>query len=393
MPDYIIEPLDTDSESIYADFVDFVRGHFPDWNPNEAQLDVIIARFFSQQTATVADMSSRVQRAIYRYLGANLENIPPLPGSAATATVSFHVVDSGAHVLPMGSMLGIADANGDMYMFQTLGDMDVPAGAIEWPSITAQALDLGADANNLTGTVEMLEQVDWIDDAQVVGVTSGGSDPEEDEVYIQRLTDNLSIPRRPTYAQDLVVMARNVPGVWRAAAIDNYRHTGGGTYTTDLEDSIAISAVDVNGEAVTGPTLDLLMTYLTENLRQNFLLTWVPPTYHTIGVTYTAHAYQTSGTDGASVKSEVDQSLDNILLPMRYGQIPEQTNDRSWRPVPVMRYLELTTAVENVRQIDYVESLTFSVDGGASTNADKPLGGAFPLTRPGHPYNGTILIP
>jgi hypothetical protein len=177
MPDYIIEPLDTDSESIYADFVDFVRGHFPDWNPNEAQLDVIIARFFSQQTATVADMSSRVQRAIYRYLGANLENIPPLPGSAATATVSFHVVDSGAHVLPMGSMLGIADANGDMYMFQTLGDMDVPAGAIEWPSITAQALDLGADANNLTGTVEMLEQVDWIDDAQVVGVTSGGSDP------------------------------------------------------------------------------------------------------------------------------------------------------------------------------------------------------------------------
>lgn len=392
MPDYIIEPLDTDTESIYADFVEFVRSYYPDWNPNEAQLDVIIARFFAQQTATVADMASRVQRAIYRYMGANLMNIPPLPGSAATATISFHVSDSAHHILGMGAIVGLTDTNGDMHMFQTLGDMDAPEDAIEWPSIQAQALELGADANNLTGTVEMLEQVDWIDDAQVVGVSSGGSDPEEDEIYIQRLTDNLLIPRRPTYAQDIVIMARNIPGVWRAAAIDNYRDTGGGTYATDQEDSIAVTAVDVDGEEITGATLTDMMEYLSENLRQNFLLTFVPPTYHTINVTYTVHAYQTTGTDGASVQGEINQSLDNILLPTRFGQIPGDTNDRNLHVVPVMRYLELTTAIENVRQVDYVQSLTFGVDGGSMNNADKVLTGAFPLTRPGV-YTGTVLIP
>lgn len=392
MPDYIIEPFDTDVETIYQDFVDYVRGFHPDWNPSEAQIDVIIARFFAQQTATIADMGSRVQRSIYRYLGAHLENIPPLPGSPAQATISFHIVDGLAHILPLGTLVALKDANGDTFTFQTLEELVVAEGAPEWQNVASVATELGAAGNNLTGTVEMLEQFDWIDEAQVSGASSGGSDPEEDDIYIQRLTDNLSIPRRPALANDLVIMARNVPGVWRAAAIDNYRDTGGGTYATDKEDSVAISAVDADGQVVTGTVLDQLMSYLVGNLRQNFDLEFVPPSYNTIHVTYTAHGYDEPGYSAASVESEVNDSLELFLSPARSGMVNNDIRNRSWKVTQTMRYLELTTIVENNRHIDYVETLTFAVNAGPSNTANKALAGPFSLTEPGV-IDGTILIP
>lgn len=159
MADYIIEPLDTDAESIYRDFVEHVRGFYPDWNPSEAQLDVIIPRFFSQQTATVADMASRVQRAIYRYMGAYLENIPPLEGTPAGGTIQFHLIDSGQHTMDAGTYIGIADANGDIQRFQTLDDMFVPEGSPD-PTVNIQAVDEGAQGNGLSGPVQLLEQFD-----------------------------------------------------------------------------------------------------------------------------------------------------------------------------------------------------------------------------------------
>jgi hypothetical protein len=393
MSDYIIEPLDTDVESIFQDFVDYVRSYYPDWNPSEAQLDVIIARFYAQQTATVADMASRVQRSIYRYMGASLLNIPPIEGAAAVATVSFHVMDDLAHTMEVGTQLGLTDANGDLHMFQTTVDMVSPANAVEWPSVEAQAVDLGADANNLSGAVQLMELFDWIDDAQVVGTSSGGADAEEDDVYIQRLTDNMQIPRRPTIADDVVVMARNVPGVWRAAAIDNYRSTGAGTYATDMEDSIALSAIDENGIEISGAIRNQLVAYIQSNLRQNFILNWVSPVYHTINITYKAHGYQVPGYDTAAIKSEIDASFARLLDPAISGQkTAEQPISRNWTPVRVIRFLDLTTVVENNRQVDYTETLTFNIDGGTDDKNDKPLTGVFPLTRPGV-FTGTVVVP
>lgn len=394
MADYIIEPLDTDAESIYRDFVEHVRGFYPDWNPSEAQLDVIIPRFFSQQTATVADMASRVQRAIYRYMGAYLENIPPLEGTPAGGTIQFHLIDSGQHTMDAGTYIGIADANGDIQRFQTLDDMFVPEGSPD-PTVNIQAVDEGAQGNGLSGPVQLLEQFDWIESGYVVGYTSGGSDDEEDDVYIQRMTDNLSIPRRPAYASDLEIMARNIPGVWRAAALDNFEDMGGGSWAPNKEDSVAISAVDQNGEVIPDAVRDQLMEYLAQNLRQNFLLTWVPPTYNVIDVMYAAHAWPGSG-DSETVETQVEDNLRVVLDPATAGQQTGSNEGsstiRSWVTVPIMRYLELTTAVENARPINYLATLSFRVNGGAYNPNDKDLNGIFPMTRMGN-IDGTIFTP
>jgi len=494
MPDYIIEPLDTNADEIFQNFVEFVRTTFPDWEPSEGQLDVIIARYFSMQAAFTADMASRVQRAIFRYFGASLANIQPLPGAPAQATIHFVIDDPNEppvnHTLPLGTLVALTDNDGDSFAFSTMTDLVVLAGATD-AEVQAQAIDSGADENGITGTVEMIEQTDWIGTAHVVGASSGGADEEEDDLYIQRLTDNLRLMApRPIFAEDFAVFAQNVPGVWRAAVIDNFgggaldiqklEHdctggtmqidwmsetttailwnatstqmrtaleglaqidssdidvTGGplpgtpivvtfkgkwayqyvdlleiddaglvgGTFVstskigfgqpfdTNTENSIALSAVDVDGNPLPTAVKDQLLEYLASTRPQNFLITFVDPAYHVVNVNYTVRAVRYQDPD--TIRALINTNLANYLDPSNWGRYPFQSQSRVWQLQPTVRYLELTTVVENILGVDYIEDLTFNIDGGAMTSANKTFeGGPFSLTRPGV-IDGIVSLP
>jgi hypothetical protein len=481
MADYILEPLDTDNEVIFQDFVAYVQQFFPEWHPSEGQLDIIIARYFAMQAASTADMASRVQRAIYRYFGSNLAGIGPLPGSPARATVTF-VVDDPAdppvdRSLPFGSLVGLTDRNGDIQVFSLLDDLDITAGDLAGDVLT-QAIELGSAANGITGSVELIEMVEWISSASVVGSSSGGSDPEDDGVYVQRLTENLALMApRPILADDFTVFAQNIPGVWRAAVLDNFNpgvhekqriahnytggnfkltfqtqqtanipwnasyaqvrdalalllnlevtdlnvtggplpttpidvefigrfgyqnlsgmtfdisgltggstftitETDGAVYTLDRENAIGISAVDEQGNPLTQDVKDELVAYLESTRSQNFLVTFVDPAYHVVRVNYAARALKNQ--NAASVKSLIDSSLELYLSPAKWGVYPYESASRNWILQPVVRYLELTTIVENVPGVDYVESLTFSLNASAFNGSDKSFNTPFSLTK------------
>src|SRR4051812_2714161 len=453
MTDYIIEPLDTDPELIFLDFSEFMLQYFPEWEPSEGQLDVIIARYFAMQTAFTADMASRVMRAIFRYFGSSLAGIAPLPGTASQARIQFDILDPNVppieHTLLFGSLVGLTDSDGDLHMFSTLEDMVVDPGATV-AEVVAQAIDLGAITNNIGGSVEMIEMIDWISAARVVGVSSGGSDPEDDDVYIQRLTENLALMApRPILAQDYAVFARNVPGVWRAAVIDNFglgsnevqrvssnylsgvfrlnfigqqtadipavytadqmaaamallsnfdstdadftggplptapidinfkgrygyynvpaitavtsglfdgttltvtEVTAGGPYFTNVANSIAVSAIDEEGNPLPDSVRDELLAYLAIARTQNFVITWVPPAYHPVDVTYVARAVP--GQDAESIKSLADTAMKDYLSQKNWGMYPTGADNRTWVLQPNVRYLELTTILENVPGVD-----------------------------------------
>jgi hypothetical protein len=493
MPDYILEPLDTDAEEIFQGFVDYVNQSFPDWQPSEGQLDVIIARYFAMQAAFTADMATRVQRAIFRYFGSSLAGIPPLAGSQSTAIVHFVIFDVNVppvdHFLPLGTLVALTNDNGDSIAFSLTIDLVAPAGTTE-SEIEVRALDLGEDGNGITGTVEMIEQVDWIQTAWVVGYSANGSDPEDDDVYIQRLSDNLALMApRPILADDFAVFAQNIPGVWRASVLDNFRpgtqevqtitsnYTGGtwtanfnglitapipakataanvrdamallanfdiedgdfaggplgtapititykgkyvymdvpmltavtsgltggssftivetkkGTaYALDMENAIAISAIDESGNPLSAEVKAELIAYLQSTRAQNFVITYVDPAYHTVDVTYTAHALRYQ--DPNSVETAINGSLAYYLDPSQWGMYPNQAQSRIWNLQPMVRYLELTTIIENTTGVDYTSSLTFALDGGAMNSSDKSFTGPFSLTRPGN-FNGTIVLP
>lgn len=480
MPDYILEPLDTDAEELYQSFVGYIQDYFPDWEPSDGQLDVIVGRYFALQASFTADMASRVQRAIYRYFGSNLAGIPPLSGGPAIARIQFNITAASiTQVLPIGTEVGLTDSGGDTHIFALNDDLIFGAGAVTGQG-DAEAVDLGVAANDIVGTAELVELVDWVNSLSVVGASSGGTDPEDDDAYIQRLTQNLGLMApRPILAEDFAIMALNIPSVWRASVIDNFRpgvnevqritsNYTGGTFTisfggettiaiaaattadnvyqkllllngfdlndvivtggplpvapititfggkyaytdvalmtastgsltggssfaitnsitgspsaVDLENAIAISAVDVNGDPLQASVKTQLIEYLESSRAQNFVITYIEPSYNRVRVDYVVRA-QKYQNDAAALQTAVDNSLATYLDAANWAKDIFQSQPRTWDNQTVVRYLELTTVVENTPGVDYVESLTFSVNANSFSTANQGLAGIFPLTR------------
>jgi hypothetical protein len=263
MPDYIIEPLETDPEVIRQDVISFIQAEFPEWEPSEGQLDQLILRATSLKAAVIADMASRVQRSIYRYFGATVTNILPIAETYASVVIDFVAMDTDGHTIDGGTQVGLVDANGDIHLFSTVTDAVIPAASNSVQAV-AEALEAGTADSGLSGPVQLVEQIDWLESASTVAPSAGGGDPEDDETYLNRLTNNLGLMApRPILAPDFAIIARNIPGVWRAIAIDNYLpgtnqvntidFTGtvsGGTYTLTLAGETTAS-INWNDSAAT----------------------------------------------------------------------------------------------------------------------------------------------
>jgi hypothetical protein len=95
----------------------------------------------------------------------------------------------------------------------------------------------------------------------MVNPTAGGIDAEPDDVYLSRLTDELTLlAPRPILPVDFAIMARDVTGVTRATALDGYDPTATitgrtGTTTSGSPNVTAIAASMTGitaGQAISG---------------------------------------------------------------------------------------------------------------------------------------------
>jgi hypothetical protein len=124
------------------------------------------------------------------------------------------------------------------------------------------SLEDGTLANNLSGELVPVEGIDWLTNALTDAPSSGGVDDEEEDEYLNRLSNNFALMApRPILAPDFALIARNVAGIQRAIAIDNYivgtnqvdkiDFTGtvtGGTYTITLDTQVT-AAIAYNATA------------------------------------------------------------------------------------------------------------------------------------------------
>jgi hypothetical protein len=323
-------------------------------------------------------MASRVMRTIYRYFGATIVNVQPVPEAQALASVQFLISDTTiAHTIGAGTLVGLTDRNGDIQLFSVVADTAVASGV---PNVTAQtiAVEAGTAGNDLSGPAQMVQQVDWIASAAVIGVSSGGADPEDDATYLNRLTNNLSLMApRPILAADFALISQNIAGVWRAASIDNFIPPSNFT----AAQAVGVAAIDEAGNAIGSTTKTTLDAYLQGLRQQNFIVNVLDPVYTLVDVNVTAKG--SVNTDPGDLFTRVKNALTNYLSPANWGVPDFPLQIRGWINKTTVRYLELTTVVENVQGVDYVSSLTFGFNGGAQSTADKVMTGTFALPRPG----------
>jgi uncharacterized phage protein gp47/JayE len=385
---YIVPPIETNPDDLAQDAFDYLEANLPGWRASPGNLDALIVEAFAQAAAEQGDVASAVMTGVFRYFGP-LVGVTPIDAVPAMATATFTAVDAAGYTVDAGSVVGLRDADGNLQGFELVADVVIAAGATTG-SGTVDAQDPGAAANGLSGVAELVSVPPFVT-ACTVGAASGGTDAEDDDVYLDRLAATLQLlAPRPILPNDFAVLARSVAGVYRAAAVDGLKPGPPWDATaeaTGQDRTITVAPVDVSGASVGSAIRGNVDTFLQGLREQNFQVFVVDPNYTTIDITATVQAWP--GQDVSVVQSAVIAALTDYLDPSKFGA--GQGNDTTqWLNDPVIRQGELFEVLNSVDGVRYVSALTFRASGGTMGTADVTLGPGSAL--PALPHAGVLTV-
>lgn len=240
------------------------------------------------------------------------------------------------------------------------------------------AFDIGASA--LQTALESLSNIDPGD----VQVTGG---PGATSPLLVEFTGTLAGANQPA----MTTNAAGLSGGAATAVVATLQ--AGAAADTQHERAVTIVSIDRAGEAQSSPIKTAVMAYLQELREQNFEIYSLDPEYTTVDV-----QYEVTGQRGFSeldLKARVESALANYLDPAVWG-MPDAGSGlsaRDWVNKPVIREYELSTVINNVIGIDFIDpgGLTFGVQGGSMSSDDLTMSGVAPLPRAGN-ITGTVTV-
>jgi hypothetical protein len=387
---YIEVPIETDPTDLAEEAFGYIEEQVPGWLPSPGNLEAWLIEALALLAGELRDLAALVPDAIFQYFGSTILDLPPFEATAATSTATWTAIDTAGYTVDAGTLVVIEPpASTEAYAFAAVSTFTIPAGQTNVSGIPIQATEAGAAASGITGTVEVIDPLDFIASVALEAPTQGGSDAESTDAYLDRLSDLLTLlSPRPILPQDFAVLVqRSFPEVARATAIDLYNAQ---TATANVPRCVTVVCVDAAGNPVSAQVKADADALLQAEREVNFLAFIADPTYTTIDVQFTVMAYP--GYDAADVAARVIAELQAYLSPASWGLPPYgDTSGRSWINDTKVRYLELTQVVNDVEGVHYVVTLQSRIAGGTYGTTDLSLTGVAPLPKPGS-VTGTATV-
>lgn len=387
---YIDVPVETDPVELAEEAFAYIETNVPGWLPSPANLEAWVVESLAQIASELRTLVALVPESIFRFYGESVLALPPYEAVAALGSTTWTVLDSGGYIVPAGTLVAVTpSASFDSYAFETVEQFPIPYGQTVVADVAIRAIEPGAAASGLSGTVQTLDQLDFVASVTLDGATSGGQDAEADDAYLDRLSDVLTLlSPRPILPQDFAVLAQAHPSVARATAIDLYNAQ---TATANVPRCVTVVLVDDAGNAVPAPVKADVDAMLQAQREVNFLVFVADPSYTTIDVQFQVTSY--AGTDPATVADAVIARLQAWLSPASWGTPPfgDPGGTVSWINDTTVRYLEVAEQINNVEGVHYIVTLQTRVAGGAFGTVDIVMPGVAPLPRAGA-ISGTAAI-
>lgn len=374
---YTDVPLLVEPDDLLAQVYDYLRSRIPEWDPAAGNLDVWLAEAFAQIAAQVAEVAADVPRSIFRTYGAKIAGVPPIDSTAATGTATFTLADAAGHTIPADTQLVATGPGGTTIAFSTLAEAVIAPGDTT-ADVAVIATQTGLDGSGLSGTLQLVDFLDFVDSVALSGQTTGGQDGEDDDAYLARLAEELTLSTpRVVRAADAAIFAKRTPGIDRALALDGYNPADG---TSGNRKMVAVFPVNADGLNVSGTIKTALQADLTAQREPGFIFNVLDPTRTAVDAAFTATAWP--GYNVADVQAAAIAALTGYLSPKDWGVSSAEVRD--WVVETKVRYLEVAQILQQVEGLRYVDSLT--LNGSA---ADVTLPGAAPMPTAGT-INGTV---
>lgn len=400
MAEYVDLPLVTDPDALLQTGVDYLEGAIDGFQARPGNVETVLLEAAAQIAAEVVEQAAQVDPVIFAYLGGSLVGIPIHEATSATATATVTwAPDTPAVMLDAGSQLAVPHPSGDAVLFETDSDLTAPAGGgIQTVGVTAA--EPGSAANGAFGEAEPVNVVDGVDSV-VVATSSGGTDPEDPDAYLDRLADAFTIlAPRPILPGDHATLARQVPGVGRAMAIDlmqpgtNDSTTSGeagkapvirdpneGTppavTQTNVGRCTTVAITAENGAAPSPALMQQVWDLLNASREVNFLNYVLSPTYTAVAVQATVTAWP--GYSAADVQNEVAGRLASWLGAQ--WDTSGAADASTWAVSKVVRISEAIDHINRANSVHWVDQATVKLKAGtgAFQATDLTLPGLVPM--------------
>jgi hypothetical protein len=226
--DPIMLPVETDPDQLAEIAFEYMYSAFDGWTPADGNLETWLIRACARIVAEGRDVASEVPSSIMRWYGASVMRIAPIAASHATARATVTVRGGEGYTIPAGFEVLVRTAGDDGVTFVVTEPVTIPRTRTTTldGEVTLRAVEPGVAGNGFTSTdsVEPLNALEFVETIRLHGLSDGGQDAEDDDAYLARLVDELQLAApRPILTRDFAVLARRVPGVARALAINNRR--------------------------------------------------------------------------------------------------------------------------------------------------------------------------
>ena len=374
-------PEDITTEEIENTIFDRIQDQFPGWEPSEAQLEVWIVKSLALAVSDLMQITTDVAAEIFAYFGETIMNLPRTEAITATADTTWTTIDNSSYLIPAGTLVSIANGL-DTVTFETISEVTSTGGTA---SVPVRAVDAGSAANDLNGSVALIDSLAFVNTITLDAPTAGGINQESMDEYLPRLVELLQLMSpRPILPKHFEVLARQY-GAYRAVAVEGLDPDAN---TTGNELTMTVAVMDEDGDVLPAGTSSAFATkafikaQLEAQLMANSVLFIIDPTYTNIDVTSTIVSQ--SGYDHAAVVDAVEAALADYFKPINWGRIlgtGQQTT--TWENTTTVRYLEIAEVINRVPGVKYISALTFKKTGGSLGTSDVTISGHVPLTRPG----------
>jgi Baseplate J-like protein len=389
VPDQFIQaPIETDPSALADDAKADFAVRLPGWQDNPAAPESIIVEEVAQMAAEERDVASDVPAAIFRFYGAKLQNLPPISAASATVHATVTAKNNAGYTIHQGDTLGLRSAGDELVLFDVVTDVTIPPGstATAAGAVTLESQDQTADANNLSGTFEIIDAgLDWIATAVTTDTSSSGADDEDDDTYLNRLAAVLALQSpRPILPNDFAVLYReSFTDVFRATALDGYNPADG---TSGNARMVTVVGAQQNGSNVSSGTKTAAAALLTGMREANFIVNVADPTTTQVDVSFAAVKF--SQFDPQDVHDRAVSALQAFLDPGTWG-VPPFGEAPLWINQPKVLYQDISAVLNAVDGLDHWTTLQIALHGAALGTADLTLPGVAPLAAAGT-ITGTV---
>ena len=195
---YIEIPIEVDVNQLKDDAVAFLQTAIPGWEPASGNLETIVIEAIAEMASEQASIAAEMPTETFRQFGLRIANLQPIDGQRATGAATFTMTDTAGHTIPAGTFLTAGDV-----AFETTAEVTVGIGESSGV-VPFQAVDEGVAANGLTGTMDLVDTLPFVDSVVITGSTADGVDAETDDDYLARLVEELQLMApRPIVPQRL----------------------------------------------------------------------------------------------------------------------------------------------------------------------------------------------